>query len=173
MFITCIYPNIYFLCIIFHSVGEIMGTFFRTLELRKNRWDGDLGSVPLRFDKPSSRLYELTSEDVQSGLQDFVEKHRKLKQMDLIKHMSQHNQQNQQQPSGFENKPVVSIPVSGRVDLEDIKMHTPPIQAGNRANPSYSGSGQAPGDAEGHGQPPLKKIVPPRMHEPSLDIIID
>lgn len=34
--------------------GEVINTFFRTLELRKNRWDGDLGAVPLKFDKVRS-----------------------------------------------------------------------------------------------------------------------
>ncbi len=82
--------------------GEIMATFFRTLELRKNRWDGDLGAIPLRFEKSSGRLYELTKEDVQSGLTEFVEKHRKLKQLDLIRHMSQHNTGK----SGFESHQV-------------------------------------------------------------------
>jgi twinkle protein len=83
--------------------GEIMATFFRTLELRKNRWDGDLGAVPMRFDKSSARLYELTPEDAQTGLVDFVEKHRKLKQLDLLKHMSQHAPE---RASGFDGMPV-------------------------------------------------------------------
>jgi energy-coupling factor transporter ATP-binding protein EcfA2 len=70
-------------------IGEIMGTFFRTIEIRKNRWDGDLGAVPLRFDKSSSRFYELTSDDISLGLGEFIAKQKKLKQLDLIKHMNQ------------------------------------------------------------------------------------
>ena len=88
-------------------IGEIMGTFFRTIELRKNRWDGDLGSVPLRFDKSSSRFYELTSDDITLGLGEFISKQKKLKQLDIIKHMNQlpgtAGMASQPQRSGFEN----------------------------------------------------------------------
>lgn len=41
------------------------GKKYRSLSVKKNRFDGQLGTVPYRFDKESRRIYELSDEEVQ------------------------------------------------------------------------------------------------------------
>lgn len=72
--------------------GEVINTFFRTLEVRKNRWDGDLGFVPMRFDKQSNRFFEISKEEIQLGLEAFIEKQKKIKQLELVRAMGSQQQ---------------------------------------------------------------------------------
>ena len=49
------------------------GKLYRYLAIKKNRFDGDLGDIPYRFDKDSNRIYELTKdqiEQVEQGVLD-------------------------------------------------------------------------------------------------------
>lgn len=173
-------------------VGEVLATFFRTLELRKNRWDGDLGAVPMRFDRASNRLFELTSEDVQTGLAPFVEKHRKLKQMDLIKHMHQnanaggagagpnnHNvvqgfnnnspahghHQQQQQPQYGQEIPLGGSPAS-------VPGQPPAMGAaafGSVVAPAASAHAPV-GPPNNGGRVP---VAAPKLYNPTMEIILD
>jgi twinkle protein len=42
------------------------GRKYRSLTVKKNRFDGSLGTVPYRFDKESKRIHELTDEEIQN-----------------------------------------------------------------------------------------------------------
>ena len=42
------------------------GKKWRTLSIKKNRYDGQLGSVPYRFDRDSKRIYELSDEEIKA-----------------------------------------------------------------------------------------------------------
>ncbi len=163
--------------------GEVINTFFRTLELRKNRWDGDLGAVPLRFDKASNRLFELSKEDIQLGLQSFIEKQKKAKQLELI------NAMNQSHEASAKRGPVTS---SFSSSSSSSSFDSAPRRSGFGDNvPGFAPSGS--GDAgvltaplfspssqqqqQQQQQQPQQQLSqrmkPPSLHQPSLDIIVD
>lgn len=125
-------------------IGEIMSTFFRTIELRKNRWDGDLGNVPLRFDKKSNRFYELSKKDIDMGLGHYIMEQKKLKQMDLIKNINQfegnegllggggNGGAGNNTPSGFQNMKQQQFTTSGGGSNNNYKKFQPSSHASNQ-----------------------------------------
>eukprot|EP00753_Platysulcus_tardus_P012338 PLAT3354.34.p1 GENE.PLAT3354.34~~PLAT3354.34.p1 ORF type:complete len:766 (-),score=342.49 PLAT3354.34:54-2237(-) len=42
-------------------------TFYKSVEVRKNRFDGELGSVPVGFDRPSRRFVQLSEAEVEAA----------------------------------------------------------------------------------------------------------
>lgn len=66
-------------------IGEIITNRFRTIDVRKNRWDGDQGSVTLQFDKNAYKFNELNWHDIHVELPVFIERQKRYSQIDIIK----------------------------------------------------------------------------------------
>ena len=149
--------------------GEVINTHFRTLEVRKNRWDGELGAVALRFDKATNRLFELSKHDIQLGLSDFINSQVKLRQMELVSAM------NQSEDAASKRKPTTSGGGGGGGGGGaggSMGANTGPGPGRPPSPPHSQGGGYGtPTPAEvGSGEARLR---PPPMHKPSLDIVME
>ncbi len=40
------------------------GRFYKYLEVKKNRFDGELGIIPLKFERDTSKFYEMSQEEL-------------------------------------------------------------------------------------------------------------
>lgn len=123
----------------------------------------------------SNRLFELSKEEIQLGLVEFIDKQKKLKQLELVTAMNQAQDSSNKRASvvssSTSTRPTATNPTSSRAAGLSSAMPASPVSKPHEGQTYSAPTSDSPSAIQTPRQ--HERMAPSSLHSPSLDIIVD